>query len=178
MNPDRHRHERLFFALWPPVSVRQQMVKRLRGIEGLQSQGRIVNPENLHLTVHFLGNIDIERIDCFIQQAKSVSLNPFELQINKAGYFKKPKVFWLGCEVIPERLLQLHHDLAIRLNHCGYIPEVRKYHPHVTMARKVITSIAVQSIESINWTVDEFVLVKSVTHSDGVEYLVRNSFGK
>jgi RNA 2',3'-cyclic 3'-phosphodiesterase len=177
MNPERHLHERLFFALWPPNFVRQKILQRLREIKGLHNQGRVVNPDNLHLTLHFLGNIDNERIDCFNQQAKTVTLKPFELQINKTGYFKKPKVFWIGSEVIPDRLLQLYHDLGASLNHCGYTPEARKYHPHMTVARKMTKPIAEQSIEPINWTVDEFVLVKSVTHPNGVEYQVRDTFG-
>ncbi len=178
MNPDRTSHERLFFALWPGVSVRQQMVQRLTSIQGKQNQGRLVKPDNLHMTLHFLGNIDVDRIDCFIKQAKSVTLNPFEIRINNAGYFKKPKVLWLGCEEIPVQLTQLQQDLEQALNHCGYISEHRKYHPHVTVARKIIEPVAKQSIETIKWTVDEFVLVKSVTHPAGVEYLVRDRFGK
>jgi RNA 2',3'-cyclic 3'-phosphodiesterase len=177
MNPDRTSYERLFFALWPDVSLRQQMVQRLTSIQGVQNQGRLVNPNNLHMTLHFLGNIDVDRIDCFIEQAKSVTLNPFELCLNKAGYFKKPRVLWLGSEDIPVQLIQLQQDLEKALNHCGYISERRKYHPHVTVARKIVKPVAEQSIESIKWSVDEFVLVKSLTHPAGVEYRVRDRFG-
>ncbi len=178
MNPDRTSHERLFFALWPGVSVRQRMVQRLTSIQGLRNQGRLVNPDNLHMTLHFLGNIDVGRIDCFIEQANTITLNPFELSINKAGYFKKPRVLWLGCEDIPVQLTQLQQDLEKALNHCGYISERRKYHPHVTVARKIVKPVAEQSIETIKWSVDEFVLVTSITHPAGVEYRVRDRFAK
>jgi RNA 2',3'-cyclic 3'-phosphodiesterase len=154
------------------------MLQRIKMIQGIQNQGRLVQPDNLHLTVHFLGNIDIERIDCFVQQAKSIKLKPFELHLNKVGYFKRPKVLWLGCEVIPDRLLQLHKDLAISLNNCAYIPESRKYHPHVTVARKINEPVIDHPLELIKWSVDDFVLVKSVTHVSGVEYQVRGRFGK
>jgi RNA 2',3'-cyclic 3'-phosphodiesterase len=176
MNPDPNLQERLFFALWPPTSVRLQMMQCLRDIPDLKHHGRPVKQDNLHMTVHFLGNIDVERIDCYIQQAKSVSLRPFELQLDTAGYFKKPKVLWLGCEEIPSRLIQFHTDLAMAIKNCGYISEARKYHPHITMARKIKEPLANQSIATIKWSVEEFVLVKSVTYPTGVEYTVRDRF--
>lgn len=176
MNPDHQLQERLFFALWPPASVRQQMVQCFQKIPDLIHHGRPVQPDNLHMTVHFLGNIDVERIDCYIQQAKSVTLRPFELQLNIAGYFKKPKVLWFGCEEIPARLIQFHADLAVAIKKCGYIPEARKYNPHMTMARKIKKPVANQSIATIKWAVEEFVLVKSVKSPSGVEYQVRDLF--
>lgn len=178
MNPESNHHERLFFALWPDDLLRQQMQQRLSAIQGIPNQGRLVSPDNLHMTIHFLGNIECERIDCFIQQAKLISLKPFELHLDRAGYFRQPRVFWLGCELVPDRLLQLHYELAIALKKCGYIAEDRKYHPHVTMARKITKPVIEQPIASINWYVDEFVLVRSISQATGVQYQVRNRFGK
>ncbi len=178
MYPEQSSYERLFFALWPGDSVRRQLIQRFKRVRGIQDQGRLISPDNLHMTLHFLGNIELDRIHCFIRQARSVTVNPFDLYINYAGYFKKPRVVWFGCENIPAQLTQLHQDLKKVLLNCGYHSEQRKYNPHVTMARKIPNAVTEQFIEPVKWKVDEFVLVKSITHSSTVQYLVRDKFGQ
>ncbi len=176
MDPEHTGQERLFFALWPREKVRKQMTECIKTLSRVQEPGRLVNPENLHLTLHFLGNIDIHRIECFIQQAQKLSLPPFELTLSRSGYFQKPKVLWLGCDDIPDALLRLHRELGSRIERCGFTVESRAYSPHVTVSRKMPLPAANQPIEPICWPVDSFVLVKSLTHCSGVEYQVRQRF--
>lgn len=176
MSPEIAKHERLFFALWPPDTVRQQIVKRLNSLSGLPAGARLVTPVNLHMTLHFLGNINKQSIDCYIQQAREVKISPFELQLSEIGFFQKPKVVWLGCDGIPPQLVQLQYDLGGYISHCGFQIESRPFHPHVTLARKIYHPVDVSSLEPVSWTVDAFVLVKSITCARGVEYQVRELF--
>jgi len=168
--------ERLFFALWPNQKIRDRLTQSYAKIPELDGQGRLVIPSNLHITLHFLGNIPVQQVDCFIRQARKVQASSFELKLNRPGYFKKPKIGWIGPEQIPIALLRLQHTLGENINHCGYQVETRPYRPHVTMARKVRPVVLTDSISSINWKVDSFALVKSIPYGASVKYLVKMRF--
>jgi len=169
-------HERLFFALWPDADVRREIARQYRQHAPQAGLGRAVKSANLHLTLHFLGNIPSSQIDCFIQHAQRVQHKPFEISLQNFGYFKKSKVLWMGCSAVSPALLELQQVLGTEIAHCGYRLEKRRFYPHVTLARKVDKAVTASRIPTIFWSVNEFVLVRSLTHSEGVEYQVRNRF--
>ncbi len=168
--------ERLFFALWPDDSLREQISRVREALAGLD-QGRLLVAGNLHLTLHFLGNIELERIDCFLQQARKVKARSFSLELDTPGYFKRPQVAWLGCQRIPAGLVELHRQLGQHIETCGFKVERRAYNPHMTLARKIRKRPDLpETVEALPWQVNEFVLIKSVSVKGGVEYRVRESF--
>lgn len=169
-------YERLFFALWPDDSVRSHLTYIYDKNNGLSGQGSAVKPANLHMTLHFLGNIPIHKVDCFIRQANKVVGQPFELVLDHFGYFKRPRVLWLGCDGIPRDLKKLHIDLGQLLKPCGYTPEQRSFCPHITLRRKNNGPTQPRNINPVEWTVNSFVLVKSYALSDGVEYRIKASY--
>ncbi len=169
------KFERLFFALWPDDAVRQQIVSLRKKIPDL-NKGRILADGNLHLTLHFLGNIPSDRIDCFLHQAQKVRAKAFNLSFSTVGFFKKPKVVWLGCDRISNKLVKLHQQLGEQLKACEYEPEKRTYSPHMTLARKIYRAPEMDSINPIEWEVSSFVLVQSVNIDRGVEYRVKATY--
>ena len=172
----KESNERLFFALWPADSVRTQLLKNYHDISALQGKGRCLRPGNLHLTLHFLGNIESSRVACFVSQAKRVHASAFVLTLDRFGHFSKPRVAWIGCQQIPSALTDLQLKLGKFISECAFEPENRAYNPHVTMARKINQVPNDIVISPIVWQIDEFVLVKSVTHPAGVEYQVKETF--
>jgi len=169
-------HERLFFALWPDDKVRHQLDLAYSRFSDLQEKGRRVPVTNLHMTLHFLGNIPLAGVDCFIQQVKNIKSRKFSLQIESRGYFKKPKIVWFGPGNIPQELRQLHDQLGEQICSCDFTPEQRDYNPHITMARKINHDPGNQSIEPVYWELDRFVLVISEPVAGGVRYRVKASF--
>ncbi len=168
--------ERLFFALWPDDTLRAQIVETRKLIPGLD-QGRLLVAGNLHLTLHFLGNIDLDRIECFIRQARKVRAQPFSLELDTPGYFKKARVLWLGCQQLPTALVDLHRQLGRHLETCEFKVEERPYNPHMTLARKINRRPDMPPrVEPLPWQVDKFVLVQSVSIEGGVRYQVKESF--
>lgn len=167
--------ERLFFALWPDQAVRKLLTETY-GNNGLLGQGRVVKPGNLHMTLHFLGNIPLHKVDCFQRQAQKVMAQPFELVLDHCGYFKRPKVLWIGCDGIPHGLMKLQADLGELLKPCGYNPEQRPYSPHITLLRKCNRPTLPSNLSPIRWMVNAFVLVKSYALPEGVEYRVTASY--
>ena len=132
-----------------------------------------VVPSNLHLTLHFLGNVPVSNVNCFLQQAAKVRGRAFELNLNTTGHFKKARVLWLGCETVPSALYQLHTQLADLIQACGFYQESRHYQPHVTMARKISEPVDQKNIMDIRWFVDRFALISSHSVDTGVEYRVK-----
>ena len=166
---------RLFFAIWPGDAIREQLHQASNTII-VESPARRVPRANLHLTLHFIGNLYFEEVDCFREQARLVGTEVFDLAIDCQGHFKKPRVAWLGCREVPASLLALHDQLGRRLRECGYQPEVRPYCPHVTLARKIGSVAEAHSFKPIDWKVEAFSLVEVCPLENGVQYRVIEDF--
>lgn len=166
---------RLFFALWPGAALRQQLHEAACAIP-LAAGARRVSRTNLHLTLHFIGNVYFEQMDCLQAEARRVEARAFKLDLDCQGFFRKPRVAWLGCREIPPALSDLHRELGARLHSCAYQPEVRLYHPHVTVARKTGPISTAVGFDPICWVVDEFALVEVQTVENGVQYRVVETY--
>jgi 2'-5' RNA ligase len=70
-------------------------------------------------------------------------------------------VGWAGCGSPAPGLLDLAGQLGRALEGAGFTLEARPFAPHVTLARKIRTSIGRSPIEPINWRADAFALVRS-----------------
>jgi RNA 2',3'-cyclic 3'-phosphodiesterase len=90
--------------------------------------------EQLHLTLHFLGESCIEAVSAALQ---SVRLSPFSLTIEGVGRFETQgngSILWAGVQPNPE-LTTLHRSIASALHPTGFRPETGPYTPHITLAR-------------------------------------------
>lgn len=172
------RSQRLFFALWPDRQVRLALLQRYADLDASLKQGRPLDMENLHMTLHYLGNTTATQKDCFIAQSRGMVCKPFTVELNQFGFFPRAAVSWIAPTHAPPALLNLYQDMAVALASCGYVSEQRPYQPHITMARKVKCDQQARRLEPINWVVDDFVLVQSVSTGQGVQYRVLDRFGK
>lgn len=161
---------RLFFALWPDEGVRRQLQQRAMSL-AIDRDARRVPEYNLHLTLHFIGNIFRHELECLQQRAREVLAEPFKVSIDDAGSFARPKVAWLGCGEIPPELDRLHFELGKRLRGCGFKPEKRRFSPHVTVARKITAPPPAPCLEPVTWQVEGFALIESRQQENGVKYL-------
>ena len=160
---------RIFFALWPDEVTRGELQQRAMSL-AIDRNARRVPEYNLHLTLHFIGNIHRTELDCLQQRAREVIAEPFELVIDDTGSFAKPRIAWLGCREIPPELDRLHADLGKGLRGCGFKPEKRRFSPHVTVARKITSPPSAADLEPLIWPVDGFALIESRQHENGVKY--------
>jgi 2'-5' RNA ligase len=127
---------------------------------------------NLHLTLAFIGNVAAEQLACMRAAAAGVVAEPFELQLDRFGYWKRPRIAWLGCEQTPDALSELVASLNIALGDCGYQPESRPFQGHVTLVRKAQGGEPPADFAALSWPVTDFCLVESVGGPDGVNYEV------
>ena len=166
---------RLFFALWPDDALRAELHRASNTIT-VERPARRVPHYNLHLTLHFIGNVFLGKMDCLRQQARLVEAEAFEISIDRQGNFRKPRVAWLGCREIPLALQELHKQLGQRLQFCDYRPETRHYNPHVTVARKIGAIADSPGFAPIAWKVGAFSLVEVRRIENGVQYRVIETF--
>jgi 2'-5' RNA ligase len=100
---------------------------------------RLVKPENLHLTLKFLGEVEEDSIDD-VQKAMDESLvgfGPFEVSLHGTGAFPSQnymRVVWVGMQKNRERLIELQKAIDENLVPLGFARE-KRFHPHLTLAR-------------------------------------------
>jgi len=162
---------RLFFALWPTDQVRQSIVEIFSQLPR-QIKGRVIRPQNLHVTLHFVGQVTESTKDCMHAAAQSVSAEGVQLNLDCFGYFPKAKILWMGSQDIPAQLDHLHKKLGDVIADCGFKCDLRPFSPHATLMRKCSKPDTAQSDFSLPWRVEEFVLVESITYKEGVNYQV------
>lgn len=161
--------QRLFFALWPPIELSREL-HQLAGNALRGGAGRRVAPENLHLTLAFLGSVDASFRECAEQAGTALRVAPFSLILGQVGHWPKSGVLWAGPREIPEPLLLLVRELNTGLASCGYAAEKHVYTPHLTLARKARPGRERLSMESREWEINQFHLVQSRTQAEGARY--------
>lgn len=163
-------HRRIFFALWPDDRTRNEITRVFKAAPQVILPGRNLNKNNLHLTLHFLGNVSLQKLDCVQSIAETIKSKSFELQLDHFGSFAKANVFWTGPSEITEELSDLFYSLGEVLKECDFTAEKRPFNPHVTLKRKI--KCAEKSIphEPVFWSVNQFALVESISVEGGVQY--------
>ena len=184
---------RLFVALEIPTEVRDSfaaLIAELRAADSSfsKSRARWVRPENLHVTLKFIGHVDNGKLDAIRAALAEVRLDsPVELRFHGLGFFpngKRPRVFWAGIEASPN-LSPLAGEIEVRLAKVGIAGETREFAPHLTLARfdppgisDGLSAIAQENVAREFGAVrtSEFHLFESKTKSSGAEYARLASF--
>jgi 2'-5' RNA ligase len=171
MNSNQYeKTQRLFFALWPDEAVRARIDAMAAGLP--VRAGRRVPRDNLHITLVFLGGVAESARRCAEAVADGVRARPFSLSLDQLGHWPRPRVVWVGASTMPDKLARLESALRQGVTQCGIDVDDRPFAPHMTLFRKVSRAGRMAVAEPIEWRVDHFVLVESVTNADGAVYRV------
>lgn len=125
---------RTFLAIDLPDATRQAL-RRLRPPAG--TGVRPVKEGQLHLTLHFLGDVPARHLPQLTRAVGGIVFSSFSLSISGVGRFPpkgRASVLWAGVAPCPA-LRELHASLGQALTAAGYAIEPRPYTPHVTLAR-------------------------------------------
>lgn len=167
------RTRRLFLALWPDAGIRRQIERQCRAWQ-LPAGRRLTDPDDWHLTLHFLGNIGEARVPD-IASGAVVAIDRFEVILDQPRLWPRGMAVICASEV-PPGLSCLHERLARRLQDLGEVVEPRPYQPHLTLARRAAGApLPPDSDASIRWPVSSYVLVESTGRPD-VRYRVIRSY--
>ena len=161
------KSRRLFLALWPDVGLRAQ----LAALSGTLTGGRKVHPDNLHLTLIFLGATDNERLLCYEQALRELAVPPLILRLDRLASLSRSGILWLGASRVPPELSNLVQDLNSRLQSCGFSPERRPFQAHITLARDFTGPAPPAELERpLVWRTEQVVLAESLQTERGVSY--------
>lgn len=164
---------RLFFALWPDAGVRGALDRLGRNLR-TACGGRQMRPDTIHLTLVFLGNVDLARKDALYAVAGKVRVPPFPMTLTIPGWWQHNRVAWAGPEITPEPLLSLVNQLQEGLRGEGFAFDDRPtYVPHVTLLRNArCEGMELPPFAPLYWQAQDFVLVRSITREEGAAYEV------
>jgi 2'-5' RNA ligase len=184
---------RLFVALEIPAAVRENLATLMKELSALEKQSsgkraRWVRPENLHVTLKFLGEAVPNRLNEIVAALFVVrSGQPAELQFRGLGFFpdeKRARVLWAGIDASPG-LAAIAGDIEQQLEPLGFAREKRTFTPHLTLARfeppgiseklgAAVRDNAKQEFGALR--TGEFHLIESKLKPSGAEYTTLHSF--
>lgn len=130
---------RAFIAI--DIKKREIIDKMLKVQEELLSTGgdiKIVEKENLHITLWFLGEISSQTIKKIIENTNKINFEPFKITLSKIGYFpggNRVNVIWVGVQDGLYNLKKIFYQLSGILDPLGFRIEEKEFTPHITLCR-------------------------------------------
>jgi 2'-5' RNA ligase len=131
---------RTFVAIELPEAIQQGLARVQDQLKQGRPPVRWVSPHQIHLTLHFLGEIPPEELPAVAEAARIAASGalPFELEAAGVGAFPnlgRPRVVWVGLQGDMEALHRLQSRLTQELAARGFPPEDRPFSPHLTLGR-------------------------------------------
>jgi 2'-5' RNA ligase len=131
---------RSFLAIELPKPILRKIEEVQGDLRSTHAEVRWINPEKIHLTLKFFGNIEESRIDSIFKSIEEPMRKtlPFPLKVKGVGAFpnlKNPRVIWMGLVEGREVLISFQEQIEIQLKKIGFQVEDRPFHPHLTLGR-------------------------------------------
>ena len=119
-----------------------QVLKRLGEAQDILAKTgadlSLVKPQNIHITLRFLGDITLSIVEKIDKEMQSVVFKPFDVEIKGVGAFpnvKYARVVWAGIQQGADELSAVFDQLEPRLRQLGFAPDSKGFSPHLTIAR-------------------------------------------
>ncbi|MGC8844958.1 MAG: RNA 2',3'-cyclic phosphodiesterase [Candidatus Hydrogenedens sp.] len=180
---------RAFIAIEIPSDVREIIWNNTKPASGmLKSLVKWVPPENMHLTLRFLGAITLSISDKLRENLRQISVqfNPVKFKLSVPGVFpswKEPRVLWVGLDIIEGDINQIQSKIEQQAQMVGLPQEKQKFHPHITVGRVKTPSPFLSNTwknvkiqQTPEFIVDKITLFKSTLNPDGAFYEVIDTF--
>jgi 2'-5' RNA ligase len=182
---------RIFIALSIPQDAKDVLAETIRQLRSVIPSGvRWVDPQGIHLTLKFLGNVNSSVVNDILDAMKAASENyegtKFSLSLANLGLFpndKHPRVLWAGTEGDLDSLGALHVVVDEAVSRLRFSREKRPFRPHLTLgrvqdrvpqggARRFIGEAVVKSQLPTTpaWEVDRIHLIRSSLTPQGATY--------
>jgi 2'-5' RNA ligase len=129
---------RAFFGLPVPEAQRKRLEPYLGECSAIAPEFRWTPAANLHLTIRFIGSIELEVVDGIAAELDALQLNAFELALGEVGTFKRGRlvrVVWLQLRAGLDQARELAARVEAECVRAGLEPERRPFQPHLTLAR-------------------------------------------
>src|SRR6478609_4644321 len=172
---------RLFTGLEIPSEIAQTLSNLRGGLPG----ARWIDPENYHVTLRFIGDIDGVSANEIASMLFRINRKPFEVALQGLSSFGGRKPRAVVALVNPSRpLIELQAELERLMQRFGLDPEGRKFTPHVTLARlrdassqDVADYLSIRGyVPTQRFTVSHFTLFSSRASVGGGPYVVEHEY--
>jgi RNA 2',3'-cyclic 3'-phosphodiesterase len=184
---------RTFIAVAATDGVYDTAVRTIRHLSRITGAIKWVEPQNLHWTLHFLGELDdAEMFEvCRAAEESAAQLAPFTAVaggVSTFGPITDPRTLWLGLTDGQEAFQSLYTTIQARLDALGYRGDRRKFVPHLTLGRvarnaakgelnKLAEELAeLQAVDAGPFAVDEITVFASRLRREGPDYQVYGTF--
>jgi len=116
----------------------------------------------MHLTLAFLGECDAKQTTIIKAAMDTICFDPLSINIESVGRFRRDggDIWWAGVNA-NKPLLDLQRNLTEKLIHAGFMLDKRKYSPHITLGREVVTDTMPWLIEPFGEPAGKIDLMKS-----------------
>ena len=153
---------RLFIAVNFCDDTRSRLLDLRDELRFRSERGNFSLPENLHLTLAFLGECGAGQTAAAKAAMDTLSFAPLDIQIERIGRFRRGvgELWWAGVKEC-EPVLDLQRELTDKLITAGFSLDKRKYSPHITLGREVVTDASPWRIEPFGEAVSGIDLMKS-----------------
>lgn len=162
---------RCFIAAWPDAAARQRCAELTQALQPHAEHGRVMRPENLHLTLAFIGDLADERGAELAARCAALPPALHDWELNEVGFFARPRVLWAGGPLTPELA-----DIVARARglldgmKIGY--DRKPFVPHVTLLRDVRRYAGPAGISPpIAWPIRGMALYRSGRDEAGARYV-------
>jgi 2'-5' RNA ligase len=160
-------------------------VDRLRSKTASESRLRWSAAESWHITLQFLGSTTPQQYECVTARLRGLRQPPVPIELGAVDTFDRAGILFIDVRVTPQ-LSALQQAVIAATLPCGFVPETRPYHPHITLARRKgrVGDRELRDLKSqidtlrqfASFTADAFVLYESIATSGGSRYEVRERF--
>lgn len=175
---------RTFIAIELDKKITDALAEIQKELKSSQADIKWVRPENIHLTLKFLGEVEEARIKEIIQRLKELGsqIKPFALRISGLGTFpglKSARVIWAGIKEDTDELMKLAKMIEDGLITLGFPKENREFSAHLTLGRfrsnknrnKLIRRLEETQIpQRLTQQIASIALFKSLLHPTGAVY--------
>lgn len=170
---------RTFIAVEIPEKIRNEIDCQLKIFAQQDFSVKWVSQDNLHITMLFLGDVSLDFVESTKHKLELVAQkhNPFNLSLKSIDAFpssKQPRIIWIGVDTGSDQLVTLQSDIENTLIQIGFKPEVRKFHPHLTIGRVKFRftnpKVFETAYQSETFSVNSIVLFKSTLLPSGPVY--------
>jgi RNA 2',3'-cyclic 3'-phosphodiesterase len=172
---------RLFTGLEIPQRIRQHLAL----LRAPLARAKWIEPEDMHITLRFAGDLDARTADAFLAQLSEIRGRPCAITIKGVGAFggREPRVLWAGVEAGGE-LAALYRANERAARAAGIEPDPRDFKPHVTMARmrgarqKTVARFLEENgdLSAAPFVATQFLLLSARPGSGGPPYGVEETF--
>jgi 2'-5' RNA ligase len=176
---------RLFVGIPLDAGVVEELTRLTQRLRRADDGLRWTAPESWHITLQFLGSSDCDRYECVRARLHEIHRPTLSVQLDAPGFFDRAGIFFAGVHPSTE-LTALERHVVAATTLCGFEPEMRPYHPHITLARskgkdgarslRDLKSKLQSSPEFSAFVANEFLLYESRPTPNGSLYEVRERF--